>query len=40
VVRGRRFKATIPDESAARPLDLVERNFTAMRPNRRAVAWC
>jgi putative transposase len=33
VVRGRRFKTTIPDESAARPLDLVERNFTAKRPN-------
>lgn len=32
-VRGRRFKTTIPDESAARPLDLVERDFTATRPN-------
>lgn len=32
-VRGRTFKTMIPDESAARPLDLVERNFTADRPN-------
>ena len=32
-VRGRRFKTTIPDEAANRPLDLVERNFTAERPN-------
>ena len=33
-VRGRRFKlTTIPDGAAARPLDLVERNFTAERPN-------
>lgn len=32
-VRGRRFKTTIPEESAARPLDLVERDFTATRPN-------
>jgi putative transposase len=33
VVRGRRFKTTIPDEASTRPLDLVERNFTASRPN-------
>lgn len=32
VVRGRRFKTTIPDEASTRPLDLVERNFTASRP--------
>jgi transposase InsO family protein len=32
-VRGRRPKTTIPDESAERPLDLVERDFTASRPN-------
>jgi len=38
VVRGRKFKTTIPDESAARPLDLVERNFTATRPNELWVA--
>ena len=32
-VRGRRLKTTIPDEAADRPQDLVERNFTATRPN-------
>jgi transposase InsO family protein len=32
-VRGRKFKTTVPDTSASRPLDLVERNFTASRPN-------
>jgi transposase InsO family protein len=32
-VRGRRFKTTIADDAAARPLDLVERDFTAVRPN-------
>ena len=37
-VRGRRFKTTVPDETAARPLDLVDRNFTAMRPNQLWVA--
>jgi len=37
-VRGRKFKTTIPDESAHRPLDLVERDFTADRPNRLWVA--
>ena len=33
VVRGRHVKTTIPDTLAARPLDLVRRNFTATRPN-------
>jgi transposase InsO family protein len=33
VVRGRRVRTTIPDVLAARPLDLVQRNFTATRPN-------
>lgn len=33
VVRGRRVKTTIPDVLAARPLDLVQRNFAATRPN-------
>jgi transposase InsO family protein len=33
VVRGRRVKTTIPEEHAERPLDLVQRNFTATRPN-------
>jgi transposase InsO family protein len=32
-VRGRRSKTTVPDETADRPLDLVERDFTASRPN-------
>src|SRR5690606_3280755 len=27
------FKTTVPDETADRPLDLVERDFTADRPN-------
>jgi transposase InsO family protein len=47
-VRGRKFtKTTIADEAAARPLDLVGRNFTATRPNQLWVAdltyvatWC
>jgi transposase InsO family protein len=38
-VRGRAFKrTTIIDESAARPADLVQREFTADRPNRLWVA--
>jgi transposase InsO family protein len=33
-VRGRRFKTTtIPNEASARPPDLVDRDFTASRPN-------
>ena len=32
-VRGRKFKTTIPDEVALRPADLVDRNFSASRPN-------
>ena len=31
-VRGRRFKTTKPDSSGARPMDLVERDFNATRP--------
>ena len=38
VVRGRKFKTTVPDETAARPLDLVDRDFTATRPNQLWVA--
>ncbi|MGH7904928.1 MAG: IS3 family transposase [Candidatus Dormibacteraceae bacterium] len=34
VVRGKRKRTTIPDESAPRPTDLVERNFRASGPNR------
>jgi transposase InsO family protein len=37
-VRGKRFKTTIPDESADRPLDLVNREFSAERPNQLWVA--
>lgn len=33
-VRGRRLKTTVPTETADRPLDLVERDFSAARPNR------
>lgn len=33
-VRGRAFKTTAPAETAARPLDLVERNFRVAAPNR------
>ncbi|WP_304052032.1 IS3 family transposase, partial [Jatrophihabitans endophyticus] len=32
--RGRRFVTTKPDPSAARPPDLVKRNFSATQPNR------
>lgn len=37
-VRGKAFKTTIPDEKAQRPADLVERQFTAERPNQLWVA--
>jgi transposase InsO family protein len=33
IVRGRRVRTTIPAAVADRPLDLVQRNFTATRPN-------
>jgi len=33
VRRGRAVRTTIPDEAAARPADLVERQFLAERPN-------
>lgn len=33
VVRGRRVRTTIPDLVAERPQDLVQRRFTATRPN-------
>ncbi len=38
VVRGRKFKTTIVDDGAARPADLVQRDFTATRPNQLWVA--
>ena len=37
-VRGRKWKTTIVDDSAMRPADLVERHFTADRPNQLWVA--
>lgn len=38
VRRGKRCKTTIPDEAAHKPLDLVQREFTASRPNQLWVA--
>lgn len=38
VRRGRHWKTTIPDEHAERPIDLVERDFSAPGPNRLWVA--
>jgi putative transposase len=38
VVRGRRCRTTIADDSSARPLDLVKRQFQASRPNQLWVA--
>jgi len=37
-VRGKRVWTTVADDSAARPADLVERDFTAERPNQLWVA--
>jgi putative transposase len=37
-VRGKKAKTTVSDDSAARPADLVKRNFTASRLNTRN-AW-
>lgn len=38
VVRGRKARTTIPDEAAERPVDLVERDFSASGPNELWVA--
>ncbi len=38
VRRGKKFKTTVPDESAKRPADLVKRQFVATRPNELWVA--
>jgi putative transposase len=38
VVRGRRLRTTIPDDTAPRPLDLVQRDFHPAAPNRLWVA--
>ncbi len=37
-VRGKKFKTTIGDDAAARPADLVNREFSASRPNELWVA--
>ncbi len=37
-VRGKKFKTTVADDGATRPADLVNRNFTASRPNELWVA--
>jgi putative transposase len=37
-VRGKTRRTTTPDETAARPVDLVERDFSAVRPNQLWVA--
>jgi len=37
-VRGKAVRTTIPDDAAERPLDLVERQFTATQPNQLWVA--
>jgi transposase InsO family protein len=37
-VRGRKVRTTVPDPAAACPLDRVNRQFTAERPNRLWVA--
>jgi len=38
VRRGKRCKTTLPDETAHKPLDLVQRQFTASHPNQLWVA--
>ncbi|AYG78021.1 hypothetical protein DWB77_00128 [Streptomyces hundungensis] len=38
VIRGRRRRMTIPDPAAPRPPDLVDRDFTAERPDQLWVA--
>lgn len=38
VIRGKGFKTTTPEQSTARPADLVERQFHASRPNELWVA--
>ena len=37
-MRGRSCRTTVPDNDAARPADLVQREFTATRPNQLWVA--
>ncbi len=37
-IRGKAWRTTIPDDAAERPADLVQRQFTATRPNQLWVA--
>ena len=37
-IRGKKFKTTVTDDSLARPVDLVDRDFNATRPNQLWVA--
>ena len=37
-VRGKKIRTTIPGKGTERPLDLVKRDFTAVRPNQLWVA--
>ena len=37
-VRGKRIRTTIPDMTVPRPLDRVNRQFTADRPNQLSVS--
>ncbi len=37
-IRGRTYKTTVADDAADRPADLVQRDFTADRPNQLWVA--
>jgi transposase InsO family protein len=37
-IRGKKFKTTVGDDTAVRPADLVNRDFTATRPNQLWVA--
>ncbi|MGO3321123.1 MAG: IS3 family transposase [Microbacterium gubbeenense] len=38
LVRGKGVRTTVPDRNAARAPDLLDRDFTALAPNRRWVA--
>ncbi|MBX7553535.1 hypothetical protein [Streptomyces sp. NPDC048665] len=38
VIRGRRRRTTVPESMAPRPPDLVDRDFTASRPDQLWVA--
>ncbi|WP_443053959.1 IS3 family transposase [Streptomyces sp. IBSBF 2435] len=38
VIRGRRRRTTVPEPSAQHPPDLVDRDFTASRPDQLSIA--